>query len=175
MAADPIARPSHPRLLRLDPLTPDRLHVISSWVCTEADAYFLAPRTPPPITPEQIRSWAAPGHQQNVLAEVGCDGIVGYGEVNELNVARGEYWLGHLIVDPARRGEGLGVQLTRMLARRAFDRFLARAVSLVVFPENRPAVECYKRAGFEPEGYETHDLPPYRKQARLLRMVCRAS
>lgn len=105
-----------------------------------------------------------------------CDGPTGceplaYGEINVLNASRREYWLGHLIVDPRRRGRGLGTALTRLLARRAHGEFGARRVSLVVFVDNRAAVHCYRQAGFVDDGFESHEFPAYGRTESLLRMV----
>lgn len=95
---------------------------------------------------------------------------VGYGELNLLNDARREFWLGHLIIDPAFRGMGLGVRLTRLLLRRAFVDHAASCVSLVVFPDNAAAVACYRAAGLYPSGFEQHAFEAYGTRERLLRM-----
>lgn len=149
----------------------DHAEVIASWVRSPLEAYHLAPRTAPPIDAAKIRGWSGAGHSQLVLCESSRKEIVGYGEVNELHSNRSEFWLGHLIIDPQLRGSGLGLELTRLLLSRAFRQLRARRVSLVVFADNVSAVECYKRAGFHPDGYELHDLPAYSGAARLLRMV----
>lgn len=175
MAANPLERPVAFFPLRLEPFAEAHADVVASWVRTPREAYLLAPRTAPPIDAAKVRGWCGAGQGQLVLCESGRTDIVAYGELNELHANRGEFWLGHLIVDPRRRGEGLGYELTRQLLMRAFFRFRARRVSLVVFAENHPAVECYKRAGMYPDGYELHELPAYGGPARLLRMAATAS
>jgi ribosomal protein S18 acetylase RimI-like enzyme len=72
--------------------------------------------------------------------------IVGYGEVWE-DPDEDEAELARLIIDPARRGHGLGRVMVRA--------FLAEArrcgwadVWLRVTPDNEPALRCYAAVGF---------------------------
>jgi ribosomal protein S18 acetylase RimI-like enzyme len=69
-------------------------------------------------------------------------------------VAYGEVWLepdgseaelAHLVVDPARRGRGLGAALGRALAASVPPE---RAVFLRVHPDNVAAQACYRSIGF---------------------------
>lgn len=53
-----------------------------------------------------------------------------------------------VVVDPARRGRGLGRAMLRLAAARAFDAG-ASSVRLSVFSPNLPALRCYQGAGFE--------------------------
>lgn len=173
MAARPIPRSTEPAppqpVLRLLRCEPGHSETIASWVTSEREAFWLAPRTAPPLTPAKIRAWANPLSEPLVLADAE-DALCAYGELNLLDRTRGEFWLGHLIVDPARRGQGLGRVLTRGLADRGFSLRGARRITLVVFAENEPAIECYRRSGFADDGYETHYFAPYRAYVRLLRM-----
>lgn len=134
----------------------------------------MAPRTVPPLTADEIRRWKLPGHEPLQLIDAGAAVPCAYGELNVLNRPRGHYWLGHLIVDPTRRGHGLGQELTRRLLERAFWRHGAREVSLVVFRENLGAIACYRAAGMQPVGYEEHDLPAYGCRVALLRFSATA-
>jgi len=143
---------------------------VASWVLNEREAYLLAPRTPPPLTAEKIRGWVGPGRQQFLLIEIGKKRPVGYGELNVLRTEERHFWLGHLIVDPRRRGRGLGTRLTRLLLERAFNQQGARRVTLVVFAENHRALACYRAAGLRDAGFEMHCFPPYDRQVRLLKM-----
>lgn len=182
MAVKPLSdvRAPHLRLM-----LPPHADIIASWVRTGKEALMLAPRTVPPITTQTISSWTGPGCCQFVLMPETTDdqiadisnessghphAILGYGELNELDPARRSYWLGHLIIDPAQRGLGYGLLLTQLLMTRAFERCGAKRVTLVVFPENLAAVACYKRAGFEPDGFENHRTADGTR-IRLLRMA----
>jgi RimJ/RimL family protein N-acetyltransferase len=146
---------------------------IAAWIASPIEAQWLAPRTRPPLTPDRIRTWGGPGKQQLLFAEAPGVAPVAYGELNALRAERGEYWLGHLIVDPQQRGRGLGTALTQALLARAFGWHAARRVVLVVFPENRAAIAAYQSAGMQIEGYETHRFPLYGGDVTLLRMAAR--
>ena len=128
------------------------------WVKTPADLHRLAPKTSWPLTVEKIMGWSTPGCEAYVLRQASgrSAGVIGYGEVNWLPGARGQAWLGHIIVDPARRGRGLGCLLVQDLLEQAFYQRQAKSVCLIVFPDNKPAVECYRRVGFREVGEEKH-------------------
>jgi ribosomal protein S18 acetylase RimI-like enzyme len=73
----------------------------------------------------------------------------------DLPVAYGELWnepgeaeLAHLMVDPARQGQGLGVRLVHELSALA-AKGPATDVFLRVQPDNAVAIKCYLRAGYE--------------------------
>ncbi len=170
MAIHPDAK-SATRHARLAPFEPAGATRIVSWVTSADEAYMLAPRTVPPITPARVLEWLVPGVEAFSLHVDGVDEPIGYGELNVLNERYREFWLGHLIVNPAHRGRGFGRELTRLLMERAFMIRGASRVSLVVFPENYAAVASYRAAGLYPDGMEHHDLPPYHCRARLLRMA----
>jgi len=143
---------------------------VASWVLDEREAYLLAPRTPPPLTADKIRGWSGPGRQQFLLIELGKKHPVAYGELNLLRTEERHFWLGHLIVDPRRRGRELGTRLTRLLLELAFNQQGARRVTLVVFPENHRALACYRAAGLREAGAEMHYFPLYDRRVRLLKM-----
>jgi RimJ/RimL family protein N-acetyltransferase len=148
--------------------------LVAGWVRSALETYWLAPRTPPPLTAVKVQGWIRPGREPLVLLAVGSGEPVAYGELNVLNGGLGAFWLGHLIVAPEQRGRGVGRELTLHLLRRAFRLRGARRVTLVVFPENKQALACYESVGMRPDGYETHTFPLYRRRARLLRLAAEA-
>ncbi len=155
----------------LEPFQAAWARLVVSWVQDAREGYWLAPKTPPPLTAEQVVAWRMLGHDPYALRVDAERPPVGYGELNEMDGGRGVYWLGHLIVDPAERGRGHGVELTRRLLQEAFERRGARRVTLVVFPDNRPAIACYRAAGMEDDGFELHDFAAYGRREVLLRMA----
>lgn len=169
MAAEPI----HVRLLAacLTPFEPAHAPLVALWLSRPRDALWAAPRTPPPITADKVRAWGAPQMEQWVLRVPDESQPVGYGELNVLRQDRGEYWIGHLVVDPQRRGRGYGRRLTELLLERAARQHQARRVSLVVFPDNLRAMACYQAAGMRFECRETQYFPPYRRYVHLIRMT----
>lgn len=169
MAANPMTTTQ--RALRLEPFAPVHAPVVASWIGDGAEAYQLAPRTAPPIDAEKIVAWGYDGAQQFLLMQAGEAAPLGYGELSVLNAARREFWIGHVLINPQQRGEGLGTALARLLLHRAFVRLEATRVSLVVFPDNAAAIACYRAAGFFPEGFEIHAFPSYSRSDKLLRMI----
>ena len=59
-----------------------------------------------------------------------------------------EIMLKFVIVDPARRGQGVGQRMLRAAVRMLFAQTDADAVQLMVFAENPAARACYRHAGF---------------------------
>lgn len=172
MAAQPRVQAGQPTALLLAAFDPVRhADAVASWIRSDYEAYLVAPRSAPPITPTRIREWGGPGKRQFVLRERSAVGPVAYGELNALENRPDEYWLGHVLVAPGRRGEGIGTRLTRILLRHAFERLAARRVSLVVFTQNYAAIAAYKAAGMVADGMEVHEFPHYNRTVRLLRMV----
>jgi RimJ/RimL family protein N-acetyltransferase len=171
VSLEPVQRAGSVSELRLEPFDPAQAERVAGWVRNEREAYWFAPKTTPPIAARDIRGWGVAGHEQLQLLPAGAKEPVAYGELNALHGAHGQYWLGHLIVDPGLRGQGIGQVLTRLLLNRAFRQLRARRVSLVVFPDNATAIACYRAAGMREDGFEEHDLPAYGARARLLRMA----
>ena len=73
-------------------------------------------------------------------------GVVGF-FCYSLNPDTREGMLKFVVIDPARRGQGLGKAMLRLALARAFNAG-AKAVQLYVFPENVGAVKCYEGVGF---------------------------
>ncbi len=157
--------------MRLAPLSREHAPLIAAWPRSATETFWLAPRTAPPLTAAKVLSWAGAGNEQLSLFERGQEKPVGYGELNVLPTGPGEFWLGHLIVDPECRGRGLGTRLTELLLRRAFHVRHAQRVTLVVFPENCTAVAAYRAAGMQDAGYESQYFRAYDRRGILLRMV----
>lgn len=142
---------------------------VASWI-NPREAFLIAPRSRPPITAHTVLGWGeAEGERFMLLDRAGAP--VAYGEVNRMSLRRHVYWLGHLVVDPARRRQGYGTLLTRLLLGYAFEQLLAHKVTLVVFPDNHAAISCYESAGMHIEGHETHWFAAYRRRMRLVRMA----
>lgn len=155
------------------PLTDAYAALVASWIRDDEELFRLAPRTGPPITPAKVLGWVREGRSPLLLCERETRVAVAYGELNVLDSGINEYWLGHLLTDPLRRGRGLGVILTKLLIARAFERMGATCVSLVVFPENEVAKRCYRAAGMIEAGQETHTFEEYGRTRTLVRFIVR--
>ena len=64
------------------------------------------------------------------------------------NAESGECMLKFVIIDPQRRGKGLGRKMAELAAEFAFESENADAVQLMVFTCNTNAKKCYEKAGF---------------------------
>lgn len=173
MAVTPMLSDTCTARLRLEAFDPAHADLVVSWILDEHEAYWLAPKTPPPLTADHVRRWKQPGHEPLQLVDDDAAPPIAYGELNVLNADDDRYWLGHLIVNPAQRRRGVGRALTELLLSRAFCRHGARRVCLVVFPENRPAIASYHSAGMYEDGHEEHHLAAYGRRVTLLRMAIR--
>ncbi len=171
MAAEPLKPKSTPTNCHLRPFAAVHADRVLSWITSDREAYWLAPRARPPLVASDVLHWQTPGHQPYLLIASEAEPPVGYGELNLLSAATAQYWLGHLIVDPEWRRRGLGLQLTRLLLWHAFFREGAREVSLVVFQENEAALACYRAAGMHFSGYELHVFPAYGTEEQLARLA----
>lgn len=156
--------------MRLTPYTPTWGNLIASWVTSDLDLRWLAPGTVPPLSGEKITAWKKVGGASLVGFEGRSKVPVAYGEVNPMRTEAGHFWIGHIVVDPALRGCGLGRLFVHKLLEEAFHKQKAGRVSLVVFPENRAAVHCYERCGFRIVGDERHRFLPGGARHRLLRL-----
>jgi ribosomal protein S18 acetylase RimI-like enzyme len=143
--------------------------LVAAWVTSEQDLLWLAPGTQGPLTGDKITAWKKVGGASLVGFEAHAKSPVVYGELNPMRSEADHFWIGHVVVDPRSRGRGIGRLFVRKLLEEAFTKQQARRVSLVVFPENRAAVSCYRRCGFCVVGDERHRFQPGGPKHRLLR------
>jgi aminoglycoside 6'-N-acetyltransferase len=123
---------------------------VAGWARTPAEARLWCSRET--VVAADVTAWSAAGDvSAYALREAGA--LVGYGEVWVDDEER-EAELARLIVDPDRRGRGLGRTLVRLLLERA--RLAYPDVFLRVHPANAAALRCYVAAGLRrvPPGAE---------------------
>jgi RimJ/RimL family protein N-acetyltransferase len=143
---------------------------VAGWVRSEAELRWLAPTTVPPLTAAKVVGWTKPTDRPLLMFENGEGVPAGYAELNPLQSQAGQLWLGHVVVDPARRGRGLGKQFSRRLLQAAFADGEVERVVLIVFPDNTAAVRCYRACGFEIACEERHRFRPGQAVCRMLRL-----
>jgi ribosomal protein S18 acetylase RimI-like enzyme len=131
--------------MHLVPFDPGRSSVILDWVTSDDEARRWASLQSRPSGPALFDRWHAEAGVRPYLLET--DGaVVGYGEIWQ-DADEDEAEIARLIVDPARRGEGLGQGLARLLLAEA-HRLGWADVWLRVAPDNEPALRAYAAAGF---------------------------
>lgn len=101
-----------------------------------------------PLTQEKFRKTA---DYSRFTALDGPD-VVGFFTVRNPEQKLDELRFGFVIVDPARRGQGIGKTMLQMGLSYAFSVYQAKRVSLGVYEQNIPAVSCYRGIGFVPTG-----------------------
>lgn len=159
----------HESRLQLAPFAPRHADYVARWVNCESELHWLAPSCQMPITPDSVIGWKKAGGQPLVYLDALTSRPVAYGELNPMRNEPEHWWLGHIIVDPNQRGRGLGRQFVRMLVEHANARLRAARLSLIVFPDNDPAIRCYRAVGFAKVCEEFHQFRGLGPKQRLLR------
>jgi RimJ/RimL family protein N-acetyltransferase len=77
---------------------------------------------------------------------------VGHVELGAIDPRNRSTRIGRVLVDPARRGQGLGGEMMRAALAVAFKELRAHRVELGVFDVNPAAISCYERVGFQRDG-----------------------
>ena len=143
---------------------------ILRWVRSDVELCRLAPGTPPPLTLEKILAWHKPGGSVYTLHADAHGPMIGYAELNPMRNEPQHFWLGHILIRPDERGKGWGRTIVSAILRVAFEDREALRVSLLVFPDNEPALRCYRVLGFEERGAEVHLFPATKRTHRMLRL-----
>jgi RimJ/RimL family protein N-acetyltransferase len=125
----------------------DAAHIVG-WVGTRRELFWLAPKTAWPLTISKVMGWPGSDGCPLSFRREGTNEPLGYLEVNPMPGESHHFWLGHCVLSPDHRGIGLGRRMIELALDVAFLRSGGVRTSLVVFPENFTAVECYRRVGF---------------------------
>ncbi len=144
--------------------------VIAQWVESQEELRWLAPSTKGPLTALKVSAWKRAGRRAFMLTADDAPEPVGYGELSPMRADPTHFWIGHVIVRPDQRGRGAGRALVRALLDQSFRQLFAKRVSLVVFPDNKAAIDCYRRVGFRIVAEEFHRFGGRGPAHRLLRL-----
>lgn len=172
--AAPMARAKSPIESRPFSLSPfDKLFApqIAGWPGNDEELLWLAPGTMPPLTAVKVASWQRDGGYPFLFWADGTDAPAGYGELNRMPNDRRSFWIGHFVIRPTLRGEGLSHVFFRGLITHAFESLRAAEVLLVVFPENAAAIRCYQRGGMIVAGREKKYFKSTGRRHEFLRMT----
>lgn len=144
---------------------------IASWVRSDRELLWLAPRTRPPLTSAKVMAWARDRSSRILLWDAASASPVGYAELNEMPGERDHLWIGHLLASPQVRGRKIGHRFVHALLCRAFQDLMVRQVSLVVFPDNIAAIRCYEANGMQHAGREFKYVKETGARHEFLRMA----
>ena len=143
---------------------------IVGWVQSDLELLWLAPGTPPPLTAAKVLAWGKERRRRILYWRSGNILPTGYAELNEMPNATRQMWIGHFLIEPTQRLRGVGTAFAQALVLRAFLDFGVEELLLVVFPENRKAIGCYERSGFEVLGKEKKHFESTGREHTFLRM-----
>lgn len=104
-----------------------------------------------PITPDDMNNYYSQYNDYELykLTAVNEDEIIGHLTIRFIDDARKIARLGFVIVDDTKRGNGYGKQLVTSALKYAFEELKADKVTLGVFKNNTPAINCYLSCGFK--------------------------
>ncbi len=88
------------------------------------------------------------------------DEIIGHLTIRFIDETRKIARLGFVIVDDTKRGQGYGKQLVTSAITYTFGELKADKVTLGVFENNTPAIQCYLSCGFKIVERETTERYP---------------
>ena len=140
---------------------------IKDWITDErTSAMWCANRLEYPLNMGNFadvmtRIWAEYGDVPYVAVDDSNE-IIGF-FCYSLNPDTNEGMLKFIVVDPARRGKGIGKAMIRLALEYAFDITKADAVHLNVFTENVRAKKCYEGIGFA-ERHTVADVFAYKDE-----------
>ncbi len=155
----------------LAPFEPSLAATVAGWAQTAQELFWLAPKTPPPLTPAKVVAWAGPESSPMLLFRDGTAEPLGYLELNPMPLETGHFWLGHCVLHPNHRSVGLGRRMIGLALDLAFGHRRAKRVSLVVFPDNAGAIRCYRNAGLVGAGDQIKYFQTTGRQHRMLQMT----
>ena len=140
--------------MRLRAATPADLVTVVGWIDSEAAmVQWSGPTFRWPLTHAQVASRLADPDAQHLVAVDSEDRLLGFVRLSPGEP--GAVRVGWVIVDPSRRGEGIGGEFVPAFVERGFDQGAER-LSLGVLRHNTAARRLYHRAGFMPTGEVTH-------------------
>jgi GNAT superfamily N-acetyltransferase len=132
----------------LVPFDATQAALVSSWAPTPSDVRSWCALPEAPVPPETVAGWSTAEDVEAFLLLDG-EGPVAYGEL-WLDEEEDEVELARLLVDPARRGEGVGRRLTRMLGEHTRQAHPELAtICLRVLPDNLAGQRAYLAAGLQ--------------------------
>ena len=137
-------------MIRIRPYKDSDAEKIRAW-CRDEETYYkwtAGILGDYPLTEEQFRKTGA------LMRFTALDEkeVAGFFTVRNPGDTLDELRIGFVIVDPAKRGRGIGREMLRLGVRYAFTIYHAERVSLSVFENNLPACSCYRAAGFSETG-----------------------
>ena len=133
--------------VKLQPFEPGLAEQIATWTTSADEVNAWSSRFDDQVPPEVIVGWSSADDVEAYVGVVDAT-VIAYGEL-WLDPDEGEVELARLLLEPSRRGRGLGKELARSLVERARQSHPELPhVILRVRPDNTVARRAYVGAGF---------------------------
>ncbi len=152
--------------LTLRPLLSEDLAAIAQFPRNPRELFWMFPNAQWPLTPEQL---AATAEQRIDPTTLLIDGVPA-GYANLFHCEPGvSCEIGNIIVDPTRRGQGLGRALVTYMIERAFTAYRVPRVEIACFGDDHAGLLLYNRLGCVPYGVEER-RDPQGERVALIRL-----
>jgi RimJ/RimL family protein N-acetyltransferase len=143
----------------LQPFTADDFTRLIGWIpSTQALVQWAGPSFHFPLDPGQADEYLAPARGPSPMRRIfravspPADEVVGHIDLSNIDPENRVASVCRVLIDPARRGLGLGEQMVRQVVRIGFYELHLHRLDLRVFDFNAPAIACYEKVGFVREG-----------------------
>ncbi|WP_347860901.1 GNAT family protein [Salimicrobium sp. PL1-032A] len=152
-------------MITLKPFMKEDFDTLIQWIDSpEFLMQWAGPNFSYPLTYEQLEDYRSGANQADSITLIYTvwekDKRVGHISLGRIDKKNRAGRIGKVLIgETDAKGRGLCVAMIREVLNIAFDELGLHRVSLGVFDFNTPAVQCYKKAGFEIEGL----LRDYRK------------
>jgi len=137
--------------MRLRPAEKQDYSAICALITSAEELFLIFPRGKYPFSMDQLQRLA----QERMALTVMEDNkrIVGFANLYDHNP---DEWIfiGNVVVEKQRRGEGLGKRIIEHMLDLAFTRYRVKETRISVFSNNLPALLMYSRFGFKPYDIE---------------------
>ena len=125
-------------------LSPDAIPTLLEWANSGGEAFlkrFAGPKWRYPLTREQLEP------EVDAIHSIYVDGAFA-GIIQQVVRHEHSVHLGRFLIDPDRRGQGLGPQALSLICRELLRDPDMDFISLNVYLDNAPARRCYEKCGF---------------------------
>ena len=149
-------------------VTTKDIPIICGFPQTAEELFFMFPKASYPLTVEQLKASINSRFDSNVVCYE--DQCVAFANIYE--VVKDQYCcIGNVIVDPSKRGLGIGIYLLDKMIELAIQKYNVKEIRLVCFTTNVNALLFYTKYGFKP--YEIKPRKDYNnEQIASIYMKC---
>lgn len=151
-------------MIRLRPFKPTDSETIATWFDDEiAFNYWSGGQYQYPLTAEQIKDKSIKyQNDENAWMMTALDengDICGHFILRLADYEKNSIHIGHIVVSPNKRGQGLGKAMIETALKYAVDILGMKRITLGVYADNIPARKCYESIGFKEYSQEKeHNL-----------------